>query len=121
MRCNVDASNGNRGSRFVAVLGFFLVCYVGSNFVLSRISAGLVSAEWGIPDTFIYLPIDPNFLAEHEEPFLLSLHYVLRVIYTPVWLVDHEVFGGPWPMRAMPMFQIDTSTPNRVDDKDNSK
>ncbi|PYI81011.1 MAG: hypothetical protein DME26_20635 [Verrucomicrobia bacterium] len=115
MRCNAKFTDVSRGSRFVILLGFFLVCYVGSHFVLSRTSARLVNAEWGISETFIYLPVDPNFLAAHDGP-LLTIHYVLRVIYAPVWFVDHQIFGGPRPLLFMPMFKIDTSAQNRVDE-----
>jgi hypothetical protein len=113
MRDQAQVTRTSRGSRLLLLLSVLLVCYIGSHFVLLRTSAHLVKTYWGINDFFIYLPIHPNFVEEHAVP-CSEIHHLLRVIYAPVWFVDSQVFGGPRPLYAMPMFRIDTSAPSAV-------
>jgi len=80
----------------------FLAGYIIAHFALSRISLVLVRRDWGIDDAFLYLPVKPDLVADHEMP-LLYLHLALRGFFYPVWAFDHHFLGGPWAMRNMPM------------------
>jgi hypothetical protein len=80
----------------------FLASYVVAHFALSRISFAMVRRDWGIDDAFLYLPLKPDLVADHEFP-LLYLHLALRGFFSPMWMLDHYVLGGPWPMRGMPL------------------
>lgn len=93
------AANKNRWA--VALL-VFLAGYIGSHFALSRISRVKVDREWGTAEAFIYLPVDPDLVADHEMP-LLYAHLALRGFYLPIWKLDHHVLGGPWPLESMPL------------------
>ena len=80
----------------------FLAAYVAAHFALSRISRAMVQLDWGIPDAFLYVPVRPDFVAEHERP-LLFVHHALRCFFSPIWKLDHLVLGGPWPMTSVPL------------------
>lgn len=80
----------------------FLACYISSHFVLSRISQGMVRQDWGISDAFIYLPVRPDVVADHEVP-LLYFHHALNCFFFPIWKFDEHFLGGPSPMWSMPL------------------
>jgi hypothetical protein len=65
----------------------------------------MVQRDWGIRDAFIYLPVKPDVVADHERP-LLYFHHALRCFFFPIWKLDHLAFGGPWPMTSMPLRSI---------------
>jgi hypothetical protein len=94
----------HRGRKAVML---FIVGYVAAHFALSRISVGMVQRDWGIPDEFIYLPLRPDIVADHENP-LLYIHHVLRCLFFPIWKLDQCV-GGPWPMWSMPLRNLSDS------------
>lgn len=98
-------SNGQKKSRWRVPMLLFLFCYIAAHFMLSRVSCAMVLRDWGIQDTFIYLPMRPDVVADHEEP-LLYVHLALRCFFFPIWKLDHSVFGGPWPMTSMPLRSI---------------
>lgn len=83
------------------VWAVLLAAYLVSHFALSRVSRGMVERKWGITDAFIYLPLDPDVVADHERP-LLHIHIALRYFYLPAWMLD-QFLGGPWPMESMPL------------------
>lgn len=88
-------------SRMVVWLVLALGYYVASHVMLSRISAQQVLATWGIHDAFLYVPTNPDAVADRK--WLLLLHTALCVVYYPAWQVDHHLFGGPLPMLSMPL------------------
>jgi hypothetical protein len=93
--------NGPKRSRWRVATLVFLACYVAAHFVLSRIPRVMVQRDWGIRDAFIYLPVRPDVMADHERP-LLYVHHALRCFFFPIWKLDHVLLGGPWPMTSMP-------------------
>ena len=93
----------NGRSRILAVV--FLTGYVVAHFALSRVSRAMVQRDWGIRDAFIYLPVRPDVVANHERP-LLYIHRALRCFFFPIWKLDEAVFGGPLPMTSMPLRSI---------------
>jgi hypothetical protein len=94
-------NSANKRSRMVVWLILALGYYVASHLILSRISAHQVQAVWGIHDSFLYVPTDPNAVADRQ--WLSLLHIALRAFYYPAWQIDHRLFGGPWPMWSMPL------------------
>jgi len=90
--------------RFVVLAGVLTV-YVVAHLILSRISLSMCNTDWGTDNAFIYLPVHPDIVADHERP-LLYVHIALRGFFYPIWKIDHEVFGGPWPMRSMPIRRL---------------
>ena len=89
-----------------------IVAYVGAHFILSRLSARLVMRDWGFPSAFIYLPVRPDVVADHEIP-LLQIHLALRYVFYPAWKLDHAC-GGPRPMTSMPMRGIEGVNPAEI-------
>jgi hypothetical protein len=87
-------------ARFI-LISFAIYALV--HITVSRFSAHLVSRDWGIPNQFIYLPVPPDMVADHEIP-LLYVHHVPRVY--PARKIDSELCGGPWPMMSIPMLQV---------------
>ena len=79
-----------------------LVLYIATHLLLSRISQGMVQRDWGIPRAFIYVPLRPDTVADHERP-LIFVHQGLSAVFYPIWKVDHGFFGGPRPMHSMPL------------------
>ncbi len=96
--------NKHRRGRILATV--LLAGYVGAHFALSRVSRSMVLRDWRIQDSFIYLPVKPDLVADHEQP-LLVIHLALRCFFFPVWKLDHALLGGPWPMTSMPMRTLD--------------
>ncbi len=85
-----------------------LVCvfYVAAHFVLSRISAPKLYRTYNIPDQFLYLPVDPYFVADGAHPVVFSIHRGLAALFYPIWKLD-LYFGGPQPMRFPPIDTIE--------------
>jgi len=102
----VDEAKGRLFSpKELALAGAVVLClYVGSHFVLSRYSAARTLREYGIGPS-LYVPLSLETV-DFAFP-LFWLHHGLRIIYAPLWLVDHHVFGGPLPLRSMPMWSIE--------------
>ena len=70
----------------------------------------MVQRDWGIPDAFFYLPVEPGFIAEHEVPWLY-IHHGMSILFFPIWKVDERLFGGPLPMWSMPLLELGRETP----------
>ncbi len=94
-----------KAKRRATVLLLVAAVYVVAHLSLSRFSARLVTRDWGYDGAFIYLPLRPDVVADHEMPLLL-IHNALRYVFYPVWWIDHA-FGGPLPMTSMPLRRID--------------
>jgi len=91
---------------------FATVClagYVGTHFALSWISCLRVQRDWCIRDSFIYLPVKPDLVANHERP-LLYIHHAQRWFFLPIWKLDNCILGGPYPMRSISMRSLDGSS-----------
>lgn len=80
----------------------FIVAYIMGHFALSRASLSMVRRDWAIADAFLYLPVRPDYVADHEMPWLY-VHHALRCFFYPIWKIDNSLFGGPWPMESMPL------------------
>ncbi len=59
--------------------GICLLLYIAAHLLLSRISQGMVQRDWGIPRAFIYVPLRPDTVADHERP-LLFVHSGLSAL-----------------------------------------
>lgn len=97
--------NALKQKRWQIAALIFLLSYVAAHFTFSRVSRAMVERDCGISDAFLYLPVPPNIVIEHEGP-LLYVHGTLRCFFYPVWKLDHSVFGGPWPMCSLPMMDL---------------
>lgn len=78
----------------------FLAIYVGSYYALSRSSVHRLKGT-GI-EGFYYVPCRAESL---RSTSVQTVHHVLTIIYSPVWAIDHYVFGGPL-VAGIPMFEL---------------
>lgn len=65
-----------------------LIIYVASYFVISRLSER-EAHDQGI-DGFYYVPF-----SKLDDPRWVQLHYILRIAYRPVHMIDRHLFKGP--------------------------
>jgi len=86
--------------KWVLVLCVMLVCYVGSHFVLSRLSIAKLQGTSSIG--FYYVPCSMEALFRSDS--LRILHGVLYFFYYPVWYIESDVFGGPYPYMMPPRY-----------------
>ena len=93
--------SANKRSRVVVWLILAIGYYIASHVMLSRISVDQVQAGWGYRGAFLYVPTDPDAVADTRS--LLLLHHALCLFYYPAWQIDHHLFGGPLPMLSMPL------------------
>src|SRR5687767_7405560 len=102
--------SANKRTRMVVWLILALGYYIASHVILSRVSVHQVQAAWGIRDAFLYVPTDPDAVADRR--WLSLLHRALCVLYYPAWQVDHHLFGGPSPMLSMPLRHLGADDSN---------
>ena len=84
----------------LCVILVWLVCYVSSHFVLSRLSLAELKGR-GVPG-YYYVPCSMETLFRSDT--LRMLHMVLRVYYSPIWYIESDVFEGPRPCGLPPDF-----------------
>ena len=78
--------------------------YVLLHFGLSRHSESRVKAEWGIENAYLYVPVSPTMVAQHEGT-LGVIHWTLSGIFYPVWRLDN-LCTGIRPIRSMPLMSL---------------
>ena len=77
-----------RSNRQILVLGVFIVSYIVTYAVWSRIAFSN-SRKFGMSKSFLYLPIS------RKMPIVLER--IVQVIFMPVNVIDQQIFGAPWP------------------------
>jgi hypothetical protein len=97
-----DSMTRPHGKRVVITMA--LAAYVVAHFGLSRVSAPKIADDWGIPRSFLYIPIRPDKVVDSR--WLYGAHLALYYFFFPVWQIDHRFFGGPSPMSSLPLLQI---------------
>ena len=94
-------------SRRKWILIVSLLLYVGAYVTISRVNS--LDKVWR-PGFFTYLPPSSgaydNVLGEDDSTrsnhnrVLAGLDFGLVIFFYPIWLVDHNVFGGPTFIRS---------------------
>lgn len=77
-----------RRHRQVLVLGIFMLSYVATYAVWSRIAFSNCR-KFGMSKSFLYLPISS------ETP--VAIERIVQIIFMPVNVLDQQIFGAPWP------------------------
>ena len=74
---------------------FFLMtlccAYVSSYYALSRYCQRVHPI--GREKAFLYVPLDPNKVQTSNS--LIYINRLMSYFYYPIWLMDHQHFGGP--------------------------
>jgi hypothetical protein len=76
----------------------FILCYVSTYVTLSRM--GMATAREYDWENFLYVPTRLACCPYDERVW--QVHWVLAYVFFPANVVDHYVFGAPWPARSAP-------------------
>ncbi len=75
------------------------LCCVSAYVTLSRI--GMAEAREYDREDFLYVPMHLACCPYDESVW--QVHWVLACVFFPANVVDHYVFGGPWPAGSAPL------------------
>ncbi len=99
-------------------IGIIIAIYIGSYFIISRISESEVNHIWKIEKQFLYVPGFAREIEKSPDGVFYQIHCCLYWGYYPISLIDHGL-GGPRAMTNLPMFRLgnlkdnDAYRPNR--------
>jgi len=77
----------------ILIILVVILMYFGVHLGISRLSQGIIESSEFPKGGFYYIPVSPNFMAQH--PSLQILNDALKAFFYPAWVLDHHILQGP--------------------------